>query len=205
MGEPISKPFESAPFAAGIEVNGKSIYSVIESFSIARWLPGKILSECGIGKLTGDAQLLIDPESWYSQGGWMQALNRIAREAGPRFLRRIGERIPENARFPAWVTDVRGAIRSIDIAYHMNHRRDGQVMFDPETETMAEGIGHYGYEDVAGENRILSECRTPYPCPMDEGIVFAMARRFEPTATVTHATAECRSHGDSACTYAITW
>ena len=70
---------------------------------------------------------------------------------------------------------------------------------------MAEGIGHYGYKEVPGENRILSECRTPYPCPMDEGIVFAMARRFEPTAAVVHAADACRSNGDSACTYAVTW
>ncbi len=205
MGEPIAKATESSPFAAGIEVNGKSIYSVIESFSIARWLPGKILSECGIGKLTADAHLLIDAESWYSQKSWMRALDRIAREAGPRFLRRIGERIPENAKFPAWVRDVRGAIRSVDVAYHMNHRRDGQVMFDAETGAMLEGIGHYGYKEVPGEDRVLSECRTPYPCPMDEGILSAMASRFEPHAKVAHATSDCRSQGDAACTYAITW
>lgn len=205
VGALIAYTGEFRPFAPGIEVNGRSVYSVVESFSIARWLPGKILSECGIGELTADADLLIDPESWYSQDAWMQALSRIAREAGPRFLRRVGERIPENATFPTWVTDIYGAIRSIDIAYHMNHRRDGQVMFDPSTEAMLEGIGHYGYEPVPGENRILSECRNPYPCAFDEGIVFAMARRFESGAEVSHATDRCRSNGDLACTYVIEW
>jgi hypothetical protein len=191
------------PFATGVEVNGKSIYSVVESFAIARWLPGKILSECGIGKLTADAHLIIDPESWYSQAAWMRALSRIAREAGPRFLRRIGERIPENAKFPAWVTDIHGAIRSIDIAYHMNHRRDACVMFDSETGAMRDGIGHYGYEAVPGKQEILSECRNPYPCPFDEGILFAMARRFQPEADVAHNTVACRSKGDAACVYRI--
>ena len=196
---------EFKPFASGVEVTGKTVYAVVESFSIVCWFLGKILSECGIGELTADAEVRIDRDSWYSQAAWMEALSRIAREAGPRFLRRVGERIPENAKFPAWVTDIYGAIRSIDIAYHMNHRRDGRVMFDAETETMLHGIGYYGYEAVPGENRILSECRNPYPCPFDEGIVFAMARRFESSAEVVHATAECRSKGDATCRYVITW
>lgn len=69
----------------------------------------------------------------------------------------IGLSIPENAVFPPWVVDIDTAVKAIDIAYHLNHRKDGKPLFDMKTGTMSEGIGHYGYErDRSGKNRVVN-------------------------------------------------
>jgi hypothetical protein len=106
--------------------------------------------------------------------------------------------------FPSSAVDIDSAVRSIDIAYHLNHRRAGRVMYDPATGIMLEGIGHYAHEKV-GVGHILSTCVTPYPCEFDLGIVATMARRFEPRTIVEHVSSECRRQGAQACTYSLRW
>jgi hypothetical protein len=94
----------------------------------------------------------------------------------------------------------------VDVAYHINHRKNGVPLFDMNRGTMSEGIGHYGYERIAGKNKIVSLCKNPYPCAFDHGILTAMARKFAPAAKVTHDDSkECRSKGADSCTYVITW
>ncbi len=83
----------------------------------------------------------------------------------------------------------------------------GKMLFDMNTGTMSEGIGHYGYKrDSSEQNRIISVSHNPYPCAFDRGIITAMARKFQHDAVVTHDDSkECRSHGKETCTYIITW
>jgi hypothetical protein len=108
---------------------------------------------------------------------------------------------------PPWVVDRDTAIKAIDIAYHLNHRKKGELLFDINTGTMTEGIGHYGYEqDRFGKNQIVSVSHNPYPCAFDHGIITAMAHKFQPAALIKHDdTKECRSNGAETCTYNITW
>ena len=35
------------------------------------------------------------------------------------------------------------SLASLDVAFHMNHRKRGRAMYDPTTRAMREGIGHY--------------------------------------------------------------
>jgi len=165
------------PFEDDIEVNGQTVYSVV-----------------------------VEPNEWIPQELWLRAFKEISEVIGAGALYGIGLQIPECAFFPPWVTDVHSAIRSVDVAYHLNHRRAGRVMFDPETNRMEEGIGHYGYMPIAGEPRILVKCTNPYPCDFDKGILTAMARRFASRAWVDHLEPDkCRKRGGDACTYLITW
>lgn len=97
-------------------------------------------------------------------------------------------------------------MQSNDVAYHMNHRRNGQLMFNPATGVMLEGIGHYGYKREPGERKIISVCDNPYPCKLDHGILTTVARRFQLRALVTHDdTKPCRAKGGNDCTYVVTW
>jgi hypothetical protein len=131
---------------------------------------------------------------------------QISKQLGDGLLTQIGLAIPRNAHFPEGIRDIHAAIKSVDVAYHMNHRKDGQPMFDPATGRMQEGIGHYGYEPVPGQRRIICLCETPYPCAFDQGILTAMARRFESSARVTHDDSKpCRRWRGDRCTYVITW
>ncbi|MGH7143810.1 MAG: hypothetical protein ACREJ2_06680 [Planctomycetota bacterium] len=190
---------EYKAFEAGIEVNGQTVYAIVDGFGIVKSLAKTHLRLAGLPED-------IDRTAWYSQEQWLAAFKGIAKLYGNDTLFGIGLKIPVNAIFPPWVRDIHTAIQSIDIAYHMNHRKAGQVMFDPDSKQMLEGIGHYGYQPMAGENRILAECRNPYPCSFDRGILACMATKFAPQAKVTHDSIKpCRNKGGEACTYIVTW
>jgi hypothetical protein len=118
----------------------------------------------------------------------------------------VGLTVPRNAMFPEGIRDIREAIRSIDVAYHLNHRKNGRPMFEPETGLMHEGIGHYGCDVVPHQRRIISQCRTPYSCAFDRGLLVAMAQLCEANARVVHDDSDaCRKRGAAHCTYVITW
>ena len=193
-------------FEEGIEVNGQTVYSIVAGFKNFKSMATKYLLENGIGEKDEDGYIVVNPEEWYLQDAWLKAFESIACEIGDMALFQIGLAIPKNAKFPPWVKDIDSAIKSIDIAYHMNHRKNGKELFDPATGTMREGIGHYGYERIENKNMIISECNNPYPCQFDHGIITAMAREFEIRADVIHDNAKpCRKNRADACTYIISW
>jgi hypothetical protein len=197
---------EFRPFAPGIEVNGLTVRAIVDGFRAFKQIPSRILMEEGIGCCDAEGLSQVDPEGWYPQQAWLRVFERITKELRGSNLLAIGMRIPDNARFPRGVVEIHGAMASIDVAYHMNHRKEGLVMLDSATGAMAEGIGHYGYEPVPHERRIVSRCENPYPCEFDRGILTAMARRYESIADVTHDDREpCRRRGAESCTYHVTW
>lgn len=193
-------------FEKGIEVNGRTVWAIVDGFKTFEALVSHYLREEGIGTFGRDAKLRVDPDGWYSQEAWLRAFEKIGTKVGESVLFDIGQAIPRNAQFPPWVNDVHSAVKSVDVAYHMNHRKGGKVMFDPADGEMLEGIGHYGYEAVADAQRIISVCRNPYPCRFDHGILTTMATKFEPDARVHHDdTRECRRVGAESCTYVVEW
>ncbi len=194
------------PFEEGIEVNGRTVLSVVDGLrEFASLASGYLLDE-GIGRPGPSGRVEVEPRGWYSQRAWLRCFERIHEQLGDGVLTRIGMAIPRSAAFPEGAGDLHGALQSIDTAYHLNHRKQGRPMFDPESGKKVEGIGHYGYERVPGQRRIISVCETPYPCAFDLGILTAVAQRFEPGARVTHADSKpCRKLRGSHCTYVITW
>lgn len=181
-------------------VNGQTVLSVVSGMSIASFSKG-ILADNGI----------IDPKpgEWYSQQAWLDAFRQIAEKIGPATLNAIGKQIPEKAEWPAEIDTIEKALGSIDIAYHMNHRIDGVILFDQHSGTMKEGIGHYKFE-VLGDNKGKMICDNPYPCDFDMGIIEAVAEKFKPgdsrTVSVAHdESGKCRKNGDDNCAYIINW
>jgi hypothetical protein len=144
--------------------------------------------------------------AWYSLDGWLAAFEEIANGIGPRACYQIGRNIPKYAIFPPTVTDIHSSIASVDVAYHLNHRKNGRVMFDAATGKTMPGIGSYGCKAVPGERKIIAKCENPYPCDFDRGIITETALRFEGNARVAHDdSAPCRKTGADSCTYVITW
>jgi hypothetical protein len=187
------------PFEPGIEVNGQTVFTIVDGFGRVQPLSLRHLRDAGL-------PTKIIAEEWYSQAKWLKAFESIAKVFGDNLLFHIGLKIPENAIFPPFVKDIDTAIQSIDIAYHLNHRKNGIIMFNEKTGNMLEGIGHYGYKRIPGENIIISECNNPYPDNFDLGIITCMAKRFMPNAAVTHDNSKpCRKNGADSCTYIITW
>ena len=124
-----------------------------------------------------------------------------------RFLNSIGRAIPEHAQWPPHVKVIKDGLGSIDVAYHLNHRIDEEVLFDTQTGSMKEGIGHYHFRDK-GDNAALMVCDNPYPCAFDLGIVQAVAEKFQQPGehpNVEHGPGACRKAGSTACTYLVSW
>jgi hypothetical protein len=191
-------------FMPGIEVKGQAVFAVVDGFRHFKMIPSRILASVGIGTLASDGIVQIDNEGWYSLDAWMRAFKEIAEQVGESTLYSIGQRIPENAVFPPWADNIGDAIKAINIAYHMNHQRSGQPMFNPKTGTLMEGIGSYGYEHSPNEDVIISKCNNPYPCKFDHGLLTAVAKRFDVQAAVYHDNhAPCRRAGADSCTYTI--
>jgi hypothetical protein len=194
------------PFEPGIEVNGQTVNAIVDGFSSFRLAASKILLAENIGVRGPGGLVQLDPTQWYSQSAWLRAFERISSEVGEAVLFQIGQAIPRNAKFPPWVKDVESALRAIDVAYHMNHRKRGVALFNPTSGVMSEGIGHYGCERGKAERTIVSVCDNPYPCAFDRGIITAMAQGFEPKAKVVHDdTKPCRKQGAESCTYIASW
>lgn len=140
---------------------------------------------------------------WYPLHQVLAILNRVGRELGQETLFRIGASVAEHAAFPASVDSIGKALRSLHIAYHMNHRKNGAPMFD--NGRCSEGIGCYVCSDETIGHFVVDSASL-YPCSFDRGLVTAIARRFESRAEVWHLEgARCRRLGSLTCAYVITW
>jgi predicted hydrocarbon binding protein len=193
------------PFEQGIEVNGRTVHSVVDGLGAFQNLAKRYLVPEGIGT-EASGKLELDLDGWYPHDAWLRAFARIAKDIGEETLFQIGRSIPKNAAFPPSVVDIHSAMQAIDVAYHLNHRKNRAVMFDVATGAMQEGIGHYRYEAVKDPPSILVVCHNPYPCAFDRGIITAMGQKFELTSRVSHEDeATCRAKGGSTCTYRVTW
>lgn len=172
------------PFESEIEVSGNAVPSILDGFSVLKSIPTQIMLDHGLGRLNSSGKWELDKSAWYPQAAWLAALEVLFKKLGEGVLFQIGRQIPKNAVFPPWVKDIHSAIRAVNVAYHVNHRKRGVVMFDASTGKMLDGIGHYGYEAVSGHSEIISDCRLPYPRAYAHGVLTTMAHRFESLATV---------------------
>lgn len=188
-------------FEKGIEVNGRTIFSIVNALKPIRFIVRKIFLDVGLPDLND-----IRPDQWYSQQQWLDAFKLLADKAGPHTLMSIGEKIPDHALFPADITNIFDSIASIDVAYHLNHRNSqGQILF--ENGKFHEGIGHYKVLSIDKDNnKVIIKCENPYPCYFDQGIITRMVKKFEPEATILHDESNgCRRLGFESCTFIITW
>lgn len=196
--------FSKAPkdFPSGAEVRGNSIKSFLGGLGTFREEGLKILKKHG----------LSEPQetSWYSAQIFVNACRTILEAVGPNALFAIGKQVLDNAEFPPEINSLEKALGSLDVAYHMNHRLNGVVLFDPQTGKMGEGIGHYRIEMTGRRRETRLVCDEPYPCDFDRGLIESICRRFRPAGTfyvnVKHEPANaCRKQGAGACNYVISW
>jgi hypothetical protein len=169
-----------------VEVNGETIYSVIDGMGAFKAQSLKILDENGLHDL--------QQGHWYNQQAWLNSFKQISEKIGQVTLFNIGLKIPENAIFPPEINDIHKGLSSIDIAYHINHR-GGE-------------IGHYKYEKT-GEKSCLIICDNPYPDEFDKGIITAMCRKFIHNifsiSVVIDSHKTNRTQGGESTTYIVTW
>ncbi|MDY7228552.1 hypothetical protein [Hyalangium rubrum] len=172
---------------ARIEVLGNSILSALGAMKIAPDRALRIFAEQGI--------TTIESTDWYPVEHVLGAYRSIQAQVGPHTIRAVGRNILKNAEFPPGLTTIEQALGSLDVAYHMNHRGSGPM-------------GGYHHESTSPRTSLMT-CDNLYPCPMDLGLLEAIAERFRPRDAflirVQHASSTCRERGDSACVYSLSW
>lgn len=188
------------------QILGANLKAILDGFGSFTLLASKILLESGLGTMDNDIGMAqIVPTTYYPLDRFLTAFLRVGTEFGDFTLRQVGMHIPKNATIPPSYRDIFTAFQTMDAGYHLNHGKNNQPMFDINTGTMIDGIGHMTFKPGATKKSAIMECSTPYPCAFDEGIVTGLAQRFEPTATVAHDTKGCRKRGHPICNYNVTW
>ncbi len=170
-----------------VEVNGETVYSIIDGMGAFKSKALKVLSDNGIED--------PKPGKWYKQQAWLDAFKTISEQIGASTLNAIGQKIPENAKFPPEINDIHKGLAAIDVAYHMNHRNGS--------------IGNYTYEKVDDRN-VKLVCTNPYPDEFDKGIIVSMARKFKPANVISvkvniDESKPTRSKGGDSTTFLISW
>lgn len=187
-------------FNPDVEVNAATVLSFVESMDNGRDIRRQILNKHGIDP---------EPGQWFPQQAWLDAFREVEETIGETNVFMIGKVIVDYAEFPP-MEDLEHALNAIDVAYHMNHRLHGEIMYNADTGEMTPGIGHYHLHRFDPDNRIaVMVCNNPYPSRFDEGIITQVARRFKPAFRNTHVKrdeqAESRARGGESCTYVIQW
>jgi len=133
------------------------------------------------------------PEAYYPVARFLGAMSELQGQFGPGFMRKIGAFIFEKAVFPPGIDSAPKGMSLVNEAYNMNHQHaDGK-------------LGGYYWTQTSGSGGVML-CDNPYPCAFDIGILETIARRFAPSAVVTHRTLEtCRHDGGDRCFYEVRW
>ncbi len=180
----------------GIEVRAEVTKLFADAFSVFPSIATRYVDRLSKARSTGFIAL----------DEWLRVFQDVFADIGPNALFQLGQREVSNPHFSAATRTLEEALRQIDVAYHKSHRKGGSPMFDAVSGKMQEGIGHYAVSRVAHHKRIHIVCDTPYPCPLEHGIVAGITGHFEPRAIVTHdLKSGCRMKGDARCTYTVSW
>jgi serine/threonine-protein kinase len=186
------------PHEPGIEVHAPLIKVVTNAFGPFKIIAEKYAALFGVPEGAGD-------DDWIPQERWLLAHSAMIAEVGGGVVFNMGQHIPAAARDWAPAGDMVAELSQLDVVYHANHRKHGRVMWDADTGTMLEGIGHYRTVVAPREKRVEITADDPYPCELDLGIVTAIAHKHHTSARVEHAPLGCRTVGAKACVYVVTW
>lgn len=186
----------------GIETHGQTVVQLIRGLGAKGVLATRWLVEQGVTMHFHEGVPQV--AEWYPVHQVLAVIERIGEQLGDEALARAGESVLASSPLPRGLDGIRVALRSLDIAYHMSHRKNGAAMFDEKTGRIENGIGHYVCADAVRHSTLTSS--SLYPCAFDRGVVSAVARKFEPSAEVNHlGGARCRRRGSPTCTYVVTW
>lgn len=187
-------------------VDAVNVRNVIDAFRLFPDVGLRFFARRGLGRMDARGKLTLEARDTYPLAPWLKAFHEISARVGPSKMFEIGRMVPKNSRFPPHVRDIHAALRSLDVAYHMNHFHLGRPMFDPATGRTLDGIGHYVVVDEGPTRILVTSDDVPYPCELDRGICTTLATNFEPNATVVHERGrECRRSGGSRCVYVVAW
>jgi len=188
-----------------VQSSGACLQSIVDSFGALKRTVSQLFIEAGVGELSADGVVQIDPRAWYPIEIEVGVLRAMYDRVGKQTLFTVGTRIPEHVALPPTVEDIESALFAIDVGYHLNHGRNGEPLFDPASGEMGEGIGHFVCE-INDEREATIEAPGPFPCELSRGVVLGFARKFESTASIALDPARpSLADGAATSTYIVRW
>lgn len=187
-----------------IEVRADAMRLFVAAFEVFPSIAQRYLQERGLASTSADGKLRLKKE-FIPLDVWLATFEAVMNEIGHGALFKIGQHGVKNPNFPLSVHDLESALREVDVAYHMSHRKGGVPMLDRASGTMLEGIGHYAVLRNGRERKIELRSDTPYPCPAEHGLVSGIVSLFEPRGRVVHSPERCRLAGGQRCVYVVSW
>lgn len=151
------------------------------------------------------------PNEWYPLKNLIDFFTSIEKSNGSMILQKIGIEVANSAVWPDTVQTTQAALESMNLAYHMNHRRNGQELFDYEKGVIIEGyIGHDVLE-IDHEKQIVNFiCGSFYPSDFDLGMAKQVVKIFanNPVAALSvrrDNSKPSRKKGGETCTYTLNY
>ena len=186
-----------------IEVSGATVIATLEAFGQFKSLASQLMQAEGLARKDPDGQLSVDLESWYPLDAFLRAFARADQRLGEALVHQIGVKVMTRLTWPPAMKDLPTLARFLDMGYHAHHRRNGQIMGDPSTGLILEGIGHF-HSRIRSDGVTEFEVDAPYPCAFDKGILFGALRRMGIVGAIIHdQTHPCRKRGSPSCIYVI--
>ncbi len=169
-----------------VEVTGESVTAFIEGVGLYAPSAAQMLGENGITNPL--------PGKWYPQQSFLNGFKAIAERTGPSVLKNIGRSVPEHAKWPPEINSIESGLKSVDVAYHMNHRNGS--------------VGSYSLTKTSPKS-ITMVCTNPYPDYFDFGLIESVAKKFakageKPKVKIDEAKPQ-RNNGAESTTYIIDW
>ena len=107
-------------------------------------------------------------EKWYALQDILNIYKEISRQFGPHVLFTIGKHLSRNNPLSQDYSNLEEALSNLD-NMHRYHHRGGE-------------IGSYKLLNYSPERKEAKvECRNPYPCYLDRGILTNLAVKFKPS------------------------
>lgn len=138
------------------------------------------------------AQGLADAsgQTWYDLSDYIAVYDDLLESTGKHTVRRIGKELGHGMTFDSDVETLGDALAALDGSYHRLHRGDA---------------GRYRFESTGVESGRLV-CHTPYPAPVERGLLRGLAQRFTDTGFVTaDLVTTDRRDGHRVTTFDIEW
>ena len=169
----------------GVEVSGAVVLAVVNMMGAFRSLALDVLEKNQISEPR--------PNRWYNLKDWLASFDSILADVGPNTLSQIGRQLAGTAPIPHHIDNLQDAFAALDGAYHSQHR-GGE-------------IGHYLYISTGKRSGTMIST-TVYPPEFDQGLLTALAMRFEPDGLIDirpDPDSESRRSGGDSCTFLISW
>lgn len=147
-------------FDRNVEVSGKIVCALFEAAYANEKAFCEIVTKYGLDR--------PDADEWYNLQNYLNAINEIAKLYGPNLLFCVGKSIAGSIRFLAKNHSLETALAHLNDSIQ-NYHRGGET-------------GYYKLLSFSSEKKEAQiECKNPYPCYLDRGILTAVCRDYRPS------------------------